>query len=121
MLARYELPLPPSLWDMYQGHGKGKHLSDTYNNWRNGAGLMLNAQRRGRQGISVPFRVQIAFSRSSSLSDIDNRIKPVLDLLQFVGVVSNDRLCESVEAKWASDLPAACVVIIQQAEEELAA
>jgi len=69
----------------------------------------------------MPFRAHITFRRNSKLSDVDNRIKPVLDLLQFVGVVSNDRLCESVEAKWADDLPAECVVIIQQAEESLAA
>lgn len=119
-MLRFELPMPPSVWDMYEGHGRSRHLSAEYERWRMGAGLMLNTQKRGKPTIKGPFRASIAFRRPSKRCDIDNRIKPVLDLLQFVGVIENDNLCESVEAVWDHGT-AECVVIIQEAVEALAA
>lgn len=119
-MIRFELPMPPSIWDMYEGYGKTRHLSSDYERWRMGAGLMLNRQKTGKPMIKGPFRASIAFRRPSKRSDIDNRIKPVLDLLQFVGVIENDNLCEAVEAVWDSG-DAECVVILQEATEALAA
>jgi len=120
-MSRFELPRPPSVWDMYVGWGKSRRLSAEYEAWRMGAGLMLNSQKRKQGKVSGPFRASIAFRRPSKRSDIDNRIKPVLDLLQFVGIIQNDNLCESVSAVWGNDLPVECVVILQESVEALAA
>jgi len=49
------------------------------------------------------FEVEFIFAKHSG--DLDNRIKPLLDWIQRVGLVSNDKLCEKLTAMWG-DAPA---------------
>ena len=50
------------------------------------------------------------------LADIRKEIVEARNL-----VIKNDNLCERLSMHWDEDLPAECVVIIQPAEEALAA
>lgn len=117
-MMRFQLPYPPSGWDLYKGWGKTRSLSTTYKKWRNDAGYFI---KRPETPISVPFSISIALRRQNLRQDIDNRSKAVLDALQHYGVIKNDNLCERLSMHWDEDLPAECVVIIQPAEEALAA
>ena len=59
--------------------------------------------------------------RQNLRQDLDNRSKAILDCLQHYQVIKNDNLCERLTMCWSEDLPAECVVILQIAEEGLAA
>lgn len=64
--------------------------------------MQQNAARTVGTSIVGPFEVHLTFSSEKRRrnSDIDNRIKPVLDALQRFGVIENDSLAEKVTATW---------------------
>ncbi|MBX5206711.1 RusA family crossover junction endodeoxyribonuclease [Rhizobium sp. NZLR11] len=115
---RYHLPYPPSGWELYNGWGKTRHLSSTYKKWRTDAGYFIKPPAAP---ISVPFSLHIALKRQNVRQDIDNRSKAILDCLQHYGVIKNDNLCERLTMIWSQEIPADCVVLLQIAEEGLAA
>lgn len=117
-MKRIALPYPPSIWDMYVGWGKTRRLSPEYQKWREDAGFFI----RGRGlPIDQPFSAHIALRRPNKRQDVDNRAKPVLDALQHYGVIKNDNLCERLTIQWDAGMAEECVVIIQTAEEAIAA
>lgn len=97
--------------------------SSEYASWRAAAVDEIAKQLAGR--VMGPYRLSIAAQRhwrSKRARDIDNIIKPISDALVKAGVVQDDSLAESVTAKWADDLGGdAVVLIVQEANEELAA
>jgi crossover junction endodeoxyribonuclease RusA len=117
-MLRYHLPYPPSGWDLYNGWGKTRHLSPIYKKWRNDVGYLIKAPK---QPITVPFSLHIALKRQNVRQDIDNRSKAVLDALQHYGIIKNDNLCERLTMIWDDGIAADCVVIIQVADEGMAA
>lgn len=117
-MIRIALPYPPSGWELYTGWGEKRRLSPQYKKWRNDAGYFIKAPKAP---ITVPFSISIALRRQNMRQDIDNRSKAILDCLQHYGVIKNDNLCERLSMHWDADLPADCVVIIQVAEEAVAA
>lgn len=116
-MIRLSLPYPPSAWDLYTGWGKGRRLSKEYKKWRNDVGYFVKVPK---EPISVPFSISIALRRESGRHDLDNRAKGILDALQHYGVIKNDNLCERLSMHWDADLPAECVVLLQEAEEAVA-
>lgn len=117
-MLRFLLPYPPSGWELYTGWGERRRLSSVYKKWRNDAGYFIKVPEAA---ISVPFSISIALKRQNLRQDLDNRSKAVLDALQHYGVIKNDNLCERLTMCWSEDLPADCVVILQEANEALAA
>lgn len=115
-MMRFQLPYPPSVWDLYEGWGKSRSLSREYRKWRDDAGYFIKAPAKQ---ITVPFSIAIALKRQNTRQDIDNRSKAVLDVLEHYGVIKNDNLCERLSMHWDADLPAECVVIVQPSEEGL--
>lgn len=118
-LVRIELPFPPSVWEIYAGWGKTRHRSEVYNKWLRDAGYFIRC--RNQEPVSVPFSASIALRRPSKRSDLDNRAKAILDCLQHYRVIKNDNLCERLSMTWDAGLSAECVVIIQEAQEGVAA
>ena len=119
MRYRIVLPYPPSIWEMYEGWGRSRHLSKTYAKWREDAGYFIRG--RNEKPISVPFSASIALKRPNRRQDLDNRAKPIFDALQHYGVIKNDNLLERLTMHWDAGLDDECVVLIQPAEESLAA
>jgi len=119
--------MPPSTNGLRKSFIKdGKVFSaktDKYTAWRNAALWEIATQRPGK--IKGPYTLAIAAQRnwrSKRARDIDNIIKPLSDALVKAGVVEDDCLAESVSARWDDDLSGkAVVIIIQQANEALAA
>ncbi|MDX3973270.1 RusA family crossover junction endodeoxyribonuclease [Shinella sp.] len=117
-MIRIALPYPPSGWELYTGWAEKRRLSPQYKKWRNDAGYYIKAPKLP---IAVPFSISIALRRQNVRQDIDNRSKAILDCLQHYGVIKNDNLCERLSMHWDADLPAECIVILQVAEEAIAA
>lgn len=84
------LPLPPSLNNAFVNRpdGKGRWPSRDYSRWREQAAkaLTLQAWDMPAKPYTVTIRVNI-----DHRSDIDNRVKPVLDLLVKHGVLAGDQ------------------------------
>ena len=86
-------PKPPSANRMFlrqmtrRGH---RDLTPEYKAWRDEAGWILKMQITGLETIVTKFRVVIEVPRSSRI-DLDNHLKPILDLAQNMGIISNDR------------------------------
>lgn len=118
-MMRFLLPYPPSVWDLYTGWGKTRHRSKSYEKWLKDAGWFIKPVPS--KPIDVPFSLSIALRRQNIRQDIDNRAKAVMDALQTYRVIANDSLCERLSMHWDENIPAECIVIIQVAEEALAA
>ncbi len=116
-MIRLTLPYPPSAWDLYEGWGKSRRLSKSYAKWRDDAGYFI----KRTEPITGPFSISIALRRPNKRQDLDNRSKAILDALQHYGVIKNDNLCERLEMVWDASLADECVVLIQQANEGMAA
>jgi Holliday junction resolvase RusA-like endonuclease len=79
---------------------------------------MVATQRPG--ALAGKVAVEIGVRRITN-SDIDNRIKCVLDLLQTMRVIGNDRDVEKVTAEWRDDITAQWSLEAQERPSLLAA
>ena len=87
------LPLPPSVNAMYKrGRGYGLYKSKEAKEWVTEC-LWLLKKNRKKFGGKVDVEIHFFFKRDS---DIDNRIKPLLDLFQEAGVYKNDKQVYSI-------------------------
>lgn len=85
---KLDLPLAPPVNNLFATVRGGKRVrSAKYDIWRKQAGLEMLTQRR--RAVLGPFRVEIAVPYLMA-GDIDNRIKPVLDLLVEHGLTADD-------------------------------
>lgn len=90
---------PPSVNALFANvAGKGRVRTKRYKEWSSAAGWDAN----GKGSIKGPFSVAIILSQSHrrSNADLDNRIKPLLDLLQDHGIIENDSMCEEIRVAW---------------------
>lgn len=89
------LPLPPSLNNAFVNRqdGKGRYRSSSYKAWQRAAGdcLSVSAWDMPKAPYGVTIRLNI-----DHRSDIDNRVKPVLDLLVKHGVLTGDQWVNSL-------------------------
>ena len=95
------LPMPPSVnacWANVEGAGRVR--STAYRRWSKLAVQEVQAQRVGR--VAGKFCVVITAKRTKRKRDIDNIIKPILDLLAGL-VTADDSECERVSAGWTDE------------------
>jgi crossover junction endodeoxyribonuclease RusA len=93
--------LPPSANRLWVRAKKGMRKSDQYSAWITEAGWHVKAQRPGR--IEGPYKISIhAVKPDKRARDISNLIKSLEDLLQHVGVIENDSLCEQLGIRWVT-------------------
>ena len=83
------LPVPPSANRLHVRRSRGKYARRTeYETWRKEAGLLLN-QAVAKQGGPLPAKSPLAVSICADIGrhrDLDNIIKPTLDLLQGAAI-----------------------------------
>ena len=107
-----ELDLCPSVNNLFLNNVRGGRVkSQAYMRWRARSLVEMMAQRPGR--ISGPYRVQILAGRPTATSDIDNRIKPILDLLAGQ-ITDDDKNCVGVSAYWSAKIAKGRVQITVQ-------
>ena len=88
------LPIPPSANNLYTDTPKGRRKSKKYKQWLQEAGWCLNTQKT-LQLEAVPFQVNIE-ARIDRGRDLDNCIKPILDLLVAHKLTPDDRWCDKL-------------------------
>jgi Holliday junction resolvase RusA-like endonuclease len=113
-----DLPVPPSVNAIWS-HGRGRTwLNPKYVSWKRQADLEVMASRAlsGHKTIEGLFRARIIVDprKCRKGSDIDNKIKPVLDWAEKNLIVSNDMNCLKVTAEWG-DAPMGCRLEIEPA------
>jgi Holliday junction resolvase RusA-like endonuclease len=92
--------LPPSanrLWRYSRGR---VHRSGEYTSWLKSAGWEAKAQRPASLPGWVRVKIRAALPEKGRTVDLDNHIKPALDLLETLDIVDDDRLVADVEAHW---------------------
>ena len=102
---------------MSAGAKPAANLPNMPNGCRIAAGLSVAAMT----GLILRFSLCVALKRPHNRMDLDNRLKPILDVLQHYQVIKNDNLCERITMTWDADIKSDCVVLVQRAEEALAA
>lgn len=83
------LPLPPSANVLWRKVGKKMVISEAYKAWKLSAGWEAKAQLVGILPIMGAFAVTIELPPGRV--DLDNYVKPLLDLCQSAGAIANDK------------------------------
>jgi crossover junction endodeoxyribonuclease RusA len=84
------LPVPPSVWDLYVGHGRRKRKSQKYRDWLDEAGFYLMQQTFERGSIIGAYVMDIKVPMKLK-GDISNRTKAPEDCLVAIGVIPDDK------------------------------
>lgn len=108
--------LPPSAnraWRGIEG-GKGRVRSDDYKNWIHGCCVVLSDARLPRvEGLfTCLIEARRPKARGGKQRDIDNIIKPTLDLLHHTGMTPDDCKCMEVTARWIEQRGADGIVVV---------
>ena len=108
-ITRITLPIiPPSMNHIWRGRGDGQfYKSDAYKRWLDSVGHHVNRQTAGRITSPIytaPVSVSVAMKRPRANADLDNRLKPLGDLLERHHVLSDDKLIHRWVAAWDDSL-----------------
>lgn len=113
ILFRAAIPMPPSLNHAFANvPGKGRVRSKAYKAWAEEAGWMIKARKNGTVLGPVSVTLDICPPNKRAM-DLDNRLKPALDLLVDCGVLSDDsnKIVKAVSAREVSEGPACTITI----------
>lgn len=99
------LPFPPSVNSLFFNvRGRGRVKTKRYSDWIVDAGMAAKAQMRLHDyRVEGPFGLEaIAYRPDKRKRDLDNLLKPILDLLgpKTLGVIEDDHLCQSIKIEW---------------------
>lgn len=98
-MVSLELPMPPSTNKIWR-KARGRVVrSDDYQAWLSEAGWRLRLQDPPL--VAGQVLVVMSFERTDIRADVDNRIKPLLDLLVKHSVIEDDRCVLGLAAAWA--------------------
>lgn len=92
---------PPSVNETLINGGRGKKgrtAAKRYDEWKRRALWELTSQKL--HAFACPVLVFVAVDRMNERADIDNRLKPLLDILKRVGVYRDDSLVTGIAAAW---------------------
>ena len=97
------LPWPPStnrLWR--RGKGKRVYRHPDYVAWTTEAGWWIRQQVGHIEPIVGAFKADIKLQPPNKRHrDLDNCVKAVLDLVEHMGIVANDKHCRQLVVGWA--------------------
>ena len=113
-----ELPLPPSVNRFQARLG---NQTPAVKSWVRVADLYLMGQKPLGK-ITGPFIAEISLSASEfGQFDPDNRVKPLMDYLQRIEVIENDKLCWLLIVRWRPEVAADhCKVELRPRDETAA-
>lgn len=110
-MIAYDLTVPPSANKLtVNRRSGGRHKSEQYESWIEEAGWMLRAQRA--RPIAGKVRIGLELSKASGL-DLDNCLKPTLDLLVKNRVIEDDqqKYVVGITLDWSSEIEGLRVTI----------
>lgn len=102
------LPVPPSLNNIFVTAGNRRVRSQDYNAWLAEAGWRLQAQKPGR--VVGPFSADLELP-AGTRGDISNRYKVAADLLVKHGVTDDDRHEQDVRIRRSAEVTEARITI----------
>jgi crossover junction endodeoxyribonuclease RusA len=111
--------LPPSVNAIWRHTKGGKtYRTQAYMTWIRGEEWGVQPQLIRQHRFTGPVYVTLAMKRPRANADIDNRIKAILDFLQHVAAIDDDKNVHGINAYWTVDLPAgvAAEISIVQAD-----
>lgn len=115
-MLTYRLPVPPSTNNLFATVAGKRRSTADYKAWRTTADAEImvqnTKQREALKALSVPCAVSIQVPRRRQASDLDNRLKAILDALVRMRVLpdDNDRVVADLRIR-VTDSPD-CVVEI---------
>lgn len=121
-IQSFLLPMPPTAnHNWKKGKGGRIYKAKQYTDWEDEAGKELLIHKP--DAITGPFEIEICINRKRKNMDLDNRIKPILDLLEKHKIVEDDKLCERITAQWVSeknkkDIPGVLVMLMPARETQ---
>lgn len=118
------IPTPPSLNNIFGSHalanGKSvRHETKSYIDWQGSALWRLNQQKP--KPFQKPVVIFGACDRMAANADIDNRIKPILDVLKTFGLYADDNMVTGVAFVWAPTRNGMTQLLIAPAQQMLRA
>lgn len=111
--GRIELPYPPTLNSCFHNiSGRGRAVTPRYREWTNEALWMVTSQKPQKFDVEVSISIGIV-APDKRPRDIDNLIKPCLDLLVKAGVIPDDnsKYVRKVSAQWLASGPPCSILI----------
>lgn len=114
-MVTLSLPFPPSQNRIWRRSGTRIHRSTEYNSWETEAIAVYHAQRKNAgEPIFGHFTYHIVFDekRRKVARDGDNRQKAVLDFLQHVGLIEDDKFADAGSWSWGPIEHGTCFVRI---------
>jgi crossover junction endodeoxyribonuclease RusA len=114
-----DLPFPPSvnrLWRSRSTDGASQvYLSPSYVKWKKAADAMALGTPFGFVPGAFEAAINVCPPKGKVRGDLDNRIKAVLDWLQRVGVVADDKHCQRLMIEWVDAVraPHGCRVFVR--------
>jgi crossover junction endodeoxyribonuclease RusA len=84
-------------------------ISKRGRDWRKAA--LQAIARQGPRAVPGEFAVEITVYFRDNRGDLDNRLKPILDILQAARLIENDRLARDIVLRWAIDTKAPRVLV----------
>lgn len=88
-----DLPMPPSV---NRRHHRFGNSSREVVRWRKQANAILMAQGPLPAPLNGKFHATITWDKSYYRYDIDNAVKPLLDYLQYLELITNDAKCRKL-------------------------
>lgn len=93
---------PPSLNNLFINAKKGRLKSPEYRAWQ--VRSVLHLRKQGGWHVPGSIHVRVTFNRSETRADLDNLVKPILDLLMAAGRISDDRNVRKIEAEFTTGI-----------------
>jgi crossover junction endodeoxyribonuclease RusA len=100
-LVELTLPMPPSANALYaNATNGGRFKTKAYDDWLSEAGWEVQRQRPAR--IAGKYALELVIPRPSHKGrvDLDNRAKPISDLLKKQRIIKDDSDCERLSMSW---------------------
>ena len=106
-MSIFTLPYPPSTNSLFINRKGGRYRSPKYEEWIIRASTWLREQIKTEQDKpEYPVMVRLIIGvQDNRAKDIDNRIKPVMDLLVKCGVLIDDssKYVRMITAQWTTE------------------
>ncbi|HXE05177.1 MAG TPA: RusA family crossover junction endodeoxyribonuclease, partial [Bryobacteraceae bacterium] len=114
MTLTFVIPAAPSANNLFfNAPGRGRVKSDRYRTWRQAAGNEMRIEgNRLRTWETIHGRAAVEIT-CNPRGDIDNRAKPIIDLLVHMAVLKDDRQIDDVRIIRGGD-PARAIVTVRE-------
>ena len=114
------LPFPVSTNAIWRSNRGRVHKSKAYDKWIGAANMAFLTQKRelGKPIVGAFSMSIVLDDKKRGKRDLDNCVKVVLDHVQRLGLIENDKLAEEISVRWGRLLTGGCLVQIFPATAE---